>query len=64
MYAPPIPMPTYDPSAVPAAIRNSEVTTRNQTTTARHSQPWTQWKVAYDSAARDNQATGRRAHRG
>lgn len=58
------PAPTYDVNRVPAAVRMHEVTVRNETTTARHMAPWTHWKVAYDSAARDNQATGRRAHRG
>lgn len=54
----------YDVNRVPAAIRMHEVTVRNQQSTARHSQPWTQWKVAYDSAARDNRSRGRRVRRG
>lgn len=53
----------YDVNRVPAAIRNSEATTRNLLSHARYMILWTAWRVDYDHAAQNNCVTGRRAHR-
>lgn len=41
-----------------------EATYRNQRSTARHSLPWTAWKVGYDASTRKVSGTGKRVRRG